>query len=587
MNIFVLRWSKDGGADPAAATAALARLLAALPFDLGGGIETWVAPDGRVAAAWASHDPEVVGGVAYAQADADSLGLFSGRPITWASGRADGRSPLDPTHYLGPAAGWAPPLDGRAAAASARAGRLEVWSDPLGAYPLYVVETSGGCWISNNPELLRDIAGSREMDRRALASLAGGGWPLDGDPVWSHVRRLAPGLRSFGTDARLPNPRPALGGGLDPEAAANTLVETVRALADWPGRPSVVPVTGGRDSRVILAAARATGIEFTATTGGDADDEDVLIGAELARWAGVPHTLIEPDPGGDMWTQPRRAAQTLMLTCAGTASLADAAGFPLTSRTGALPLWHTGQGGEIGRAYYPARRGRTRAVRALERAFTGRRPGRRPPLNSRGARLVRSRVEAWADEQLAAGARASDLADLFYLTRRMGTWAGPTHGAVEWVRDSTSALWSARVVPHLLAPARREREAERFHREVLALLAPELLELPLAGGGWRSGSAARRRAERAARLARRAAGEARGRLGRQTGPAAPDAVDSGTDPFSAVRELVAAALANGNHPVFDVVDRTHVARLLATASPDTMRRYYVWRVATVVLADAE
>ena len=587
MNIFVLGWSREGAADTAAATAALERLLGALPFELGGGIETWLAPDGRVAAAWAAHTPAVVGEITYAHADRDSLGLFSGRPITWANGGADGRSPLDPTHYLGSAAGWAPALDGRAAAASAGPGRLEVWSDPLGAYPLYVVETSSGCWISNNPELLREMTGSRELDRTALAGLLGGGWPLDGNPVWSRVRRLAPGLRSFGTEATLPSQQPVLGGGLDPGAAANTLVETVRALADWPGRPNVVPVTGGRDSRVILAAARAAGIAFTTTTGGDPGDEDVLVGAQLARWAGVPHSLIEADPGGDVSSQPQRAAQALMLTCGGTASLADAAGFPLTSRPGALPLWHTGQGGEIGRAYYPARRSRMGAIRALERAFTGRRPGRRPPLSSRGAALVRSRLENWADEQLADGAGASDLADLFYLTRRMGTWAGPTHGAVEWVRDSTSALWSSRVVPHLLAPSRSEREAERFHREVLGLLAPDLLELPLAGGGWRRGGMARRRAGRAVRLAGRAAGEVTGRLGRRPGPAAPGAASAGADPFDAVRELVADALANGDHPVFDVVDRKQVARLLAMASPDTMRRYYVWRLATVVLADVE
>jgi hypothetical protein len=575
LNIFVVRWARDGAADVAALAAALDNLLTALPFKLGSGTGTWVAPDGRVAAAWSSHAPELVGGVAYARADTNSLALFSGRPITWANGTADGRSPLDPAHYLGPAAGWAPALDGRAAAVSASAGRLEVWSDPLGSYPLYVLDEEGGCSISNSPELLRALAGSRELDRTALAGLIGGGWPLDGEPIWSRVRRLPPELRSFGTNAALPPQRPALGTGFDPDAAAATIVEAVRALADWPGRPNVVPVTGGRDSRVVLAAARAAGLDFTATTGGDPDDEEVRIGAELAHWAGVPHELIAPDPGGNMWSQPQRAARTLMLTCAGTATLADAAGFPLAPRPGPLPLWHTGQGGEIGRAYYPARRGRARAVRALERAFTGRRLGRRPPLNARGAELVRSRIEGWADEQLAAGARPRELADLFYLTRRMGTWAGPTHGAVEWVRDSTSVLWSSRVVPHLLAPTRREREAEQFHREVLARLAPDLLELPFAGDGWRSASAAGRSAARARRLARKVVGELR---------PAPKETDSGADPFAAVRELVAIGAADREHPVFDVLDGESVAELLRGSPADTMRRYYVWRLATVLLA---
>ena len=587
MNIFVVGWSDDGDADAAAAAGALQRLLGALRFRLGP-IATWVAPDGRVAAAWASHEPELVGGIAYTRADGDALGMFSGRPITWTGTRADGRAPLDPAHYLGPAAYWAPSLDGRAAAVSAAAGRLEIWSDPLGAYPLYILESGHRSWISNNAEVLRHIADSREMDRTALAALVGGGWPLDGSPIWSRVRRLAPGLRCFGTDTGLPVPRPELGGGLDADAATDALLEALRALADWPGRPNVVPVTGGRDSRVVVAGARAADIEFTTTTGGARDEADVLIGAELARWAGVQHTLIEPDPAGDMWSRPRRAARTLMFTSGGTANLADAAGFPLSPRAGPLPLWHTGQGGEIGRAYYPSRRGRRRAVRALERAFTGRRPGRRPPLNARGSRLVRDRIEAWADTQLAAGARPEDLADLFYLTRRMGTWAGPTHGAVEWVRDSTSPLWSRRVVPHLLAPSRREREAERFHREVLVRLAPELLDLPLAGGGWRGGGALRHRSRRARRLGRRAADELRDKLSRSDDSAPPEGVDAAADPFNTVRDLVAAAVEGSQeHAVFDVLDQSRLDELLKSSSADTMRRYYVWRLATVLLPDGE
>jgi hypothetical protein len=587
MNIFVLGWSKDGGADPAAAAAALERLLAALPFDLGRGVETWAPPGGRVAAAWASHAAKAVGGVEYAHTHDDSLALFSGRPIAWVDGEADGRSPLDPGYYAGPAEDWASALDGRAAAVSAAPDRLEVWSDPLGSYPLYVLETDNGSWVSNNAELLRDMSGSREMDPTALAGLIGGGWPLDGHPVWSRVRRLAPGLHSFGTDSALPKPRARLGGGLDADAAARTVVDAVRALADWPGRPNVVPVTGGRDSRVVLAAARAAGIDFTATTGGALDDEDVRIGRELARWAGVEHSLIGADPGGDIWSQPSKAASTLMRTSAGTASLADASGFPLSSRPGVLPLWHTGQGGEIGRAYYGARRSRPRAIRELERAFTGHRPGREPPLNARGAKLVRERVEAWADDQLTGGARPRDLADLFYLTRRMGTWAGPSHGAVEWIRDSTSPLWSRAVVQHLLAPSRRGRESERFHREVLGVLAPELLELPLGDGGWRSGSATRRRLKRAARLSRRAGGEVRARVPKRSQPAPTDQGAVAADPFDRIRELVSAAAAGEEHPVFEIVDRSSVEQLLATPSLDTMRRYYVWRLATVLLADIE
>src|SRR5438045_9764015 len=81
---------------------------------------------------------------------------------------------------------------------------------------------------------------------------------------------------------------------------------------------------------------------------------------------------------------------------AGTACLADAAGFPLGPVDGPLPLWHSGQGGEIARGYYGPVRSmgrrspRGELVERLYAAFTARRPGREAPLNPTGARLVRA-----------------------------------------------------------------------------------------------------------------------------------------------------------------------------------------------------
>src|SRR5438067_675793 len=48
-----------------------------------------------------------------------------------------------------------------------------------------------------------------------------------------------------------------IGAGFDARRAAADLVETLRALNDWPGRPGVVSLSGGRDSRIVFAAACA------------------------------------------------------------------------------------------------------------------------------------------------------------------------------------------------------------------------------------------------------------------------------------------------------------------------------------------
>jgi hypothetical protein len=458
-------------------------------------------------AAWIAHGDEYV----YAGDDGE-IAMYSGRPISTSGNPLDARFWLDPHD-----------VDGRYVGVRVVGGEVTVFADPLGAYPVYRRRDGA---VSNNAFALREDSSMR-MD--VLASLLGGGWSLSGDPVWEGVERIRV-------------EPPAVGGGdFDPDRAADILVDTVRALADWPGRPSVVPVTAGRDSRLVLAAALGAGIEFETTTGGEPGHPDVEIGQQLARVAGVPWKPIEDDPYGSVESDWRRAAELLWLTTSGTASLGDAAGFPHGPRPGPLPLWHSGQGGEIARHYYGTGDG---DADLLYRRYVGRRPGRAELLNDDGERLLREQVRAFARET-----RPEDMRDLFYLHVRMGTWAGPTHGSVEFVRDTTAPLWSKRLLPDLWAGR------GRFHDEVLRRLAPQLVDVPY---------------ERTPSLARKAVAALRRRL------RPPD------DPFTRILpEIREAVLAQPQHVAWQVLNRDRVEQLLASAPPDTMSRYYVWRLATV------
>ncbi|HEX8065368.1 MAG TPA: hypothetical protein VF520_02445 [Thermoleophilaceae bacterium] len=599
MNLFLLGWWSEGTGDVAAAERELRRLLDLLPFLPGRPVETWAAPSGTLVAAWVSHGPEQTGGVRYVHAERDRLALFSGRPIRWVGEReADGRGPLDPASYLEPAERWAADLDGRFAAVryddSDRT--LEVVSDALGAYPVYEATVGGSRWISNSAEAVRGTIGRRDAAPGVLAPLLGGGWSLSGDPVWLGVsrmtygciRRLRPGRPAERADL-LPSARiaPMLGAGLDPERAGELLVAGTAALADWPGRPSVVPVTGGRDSRLVLGAALRAGLSFEATTGGDEASPDVRVGRLLAGAAGVPHSILAHDPHGSVWDDWRRAAAIVELTSSGTATLADAAGFPLGPRDGPLVLWHSGQGGEIARAYYGDGDGlgRDALVDRLTRAFLGRRPGRADVLNDAGRAIVREQVGDWVDAQLGAGIAALDVPDVFYLRRRMGTWAGPGHGCVEYVRDTTSPLWSRRLLPDELGAPAADRARHLFHLRVLERIAPELVDVPFEDGRpWPARrSAVAARAERARTLAGKAAAEARrraaGRLPRGGGGGG-----GVPDPFARVlAEVRETVLSKPGHQAWAVLDRPRVEGLLSSpaAGLDTMSRYYVWRLATV------
>jgi len=564
VNLFLVGWRANDGA--VTAEGALTRLLRELPFFPGRPVETATAS--MAAAAWVRHD----GDLAYAQIEPDSFALFSGRPFRWTDdAAAEGRAPIDARFFLESADRWADAIDGRFVSVAYRDRTLEVVTDPVGAYPVYEATVDGTRWFSNSAAALRELTGDTGLRLDSVAGLVGGGWPLDGHPVWNGVERVEPGtalrLTPDGETRRRLLPSEDLarlpGRGLDPEQAARRLAAATAALADWPDRPNVVPVTAGRDSRVVLAGALGARLEFESVTGGAPDEPDVRIGRELATAANVAHSLIPADPHGNMWSDHRRAARIVRLTSGGTATLADASGFPLGHRDGPLPLWHSGQGGEIGRAYYGSGEGLDAAglTRRLYDAFTARRPHRHEPLSPAGRDVVERQLRSWVDCQLEAGVAPTDVPDMFYVDRRMKTWAAPTHGCVEYVRDTTSPLWSRRVVADLLAPPAAARARAAYHEAVLALLAPKLADVPYAGGP--SG------------LAGKVARELRRRLRRRR-PA--------SDPFEPIladtREQVLAA---ASHPAWDVLDRGRCETLLSrpAASLDEMSRYHVWRLATL------
>ena len=584
MNLFVVGWGP--GADVAEAESALGRLLERLPFFPGRPVETWAAD--TAAAAWVCHD-----GLPYATESGGSLALFSGRPFRWTEDdEADGRGPADARFFLEPADLWTETIDGRfvSVAYHQTEKALELVTDPVGAYPLYEAKVNGARWFSNSAAALHELAGDKGLRLESLAGLLGGGWPLDGNPMWSGIERVEPGTvvrLTDGTEERRPvqpaEPVHMPGRELDAEAAARRLTAATTALADWPGRPNVVPVTGGRDSRLVLAAALAAGLDFEGATGGAPDEPDVRIGQKLCAAAGVPHSLLPADPHGNMWTDHQRAAAVVRLTGGGAATLADAAGFPLGQLDGPLPLWHSGQGGEIGRGYYGQSGARDRAALTawLYDAFTARRAHRRELLSDAGRDIVEGQLQAWVEAQLESGVRPADVPDMFYVDQRMARWAAPTHGCVEYVRDTTSPLWSRRVMADLLAPSPSDRAGAAYHRRVLALLAPQLAQVELAGG--RRWDASAGRLARARVLAGKAAREAVRRVrtkGERNGPRPLTRTDP-LDPILAdVREQ---ALAAESHPAWDVLDRDRCEALLTrpAAALDEMSRYHVWRLATV------
>jgi hypothetical protein len=279
-------------------------------------------------------------------------------------------------------------------------------------------------------------------------------------------------------------------------------------------------------------------------------------------------------PGGDRLSDPRRAKEVLWALTGGTATLANGAGFPLAPWTLPRPLWHSGQGGETARRVY----GDATDADALLRTFLARRPGRPDLLTDEARALVHAELARFVNE---ADAAPDDLPDLFYLRRRMGTWAGPTHAAVEPIRDVTSILWSRRMAPHLLAGSPADRRRERFHRTVVAELAPQLADLP-----FQDGSSWDDRTPATVARAWQVAGKVRRELARRGAALRPPAPAAGPAPPDPREHLLAITRdATLDHPVMELLVRRDVEALFALPPDglDEWRWHQVWRLATLTL----
>ena len=409
---------------------------------------------------------------------------------------ADGRTPLDPRSYLETAESWSDRLDGRWVVAryDETNATLEICTDALGAYHVFTAGEGPVRWFSNNAALLGTLVGARTLDPLVPASLVACGFSLGGRPLWREVRRLPRGVlhrfRREDTEERrelLPTSSIShfIESGFDRDSAAKTLVSAVQALSDWPARPILVPLSGGRDSRLVFAAALNAGIEFEPHIMASGETPDVQAARLVAESAGRSLRVLASHRDVSI----RESARILRLTAPGTLSLdlaRSALNRPGQSTTQAsedvaLAIIHTGHGGELAKAHYGAggRLGGGLLARGLYRQLTTILP--KPPLSREGRQLIKEHLRRWVQDQLGAGVPPSHLPELFYLVDRESSLVGASHGFDEYMADLTSPLWSPRLLPHLYGLPAPDRARELFHFHVLGVLAPGLERLPFVG----------------------------------------------------------------------------------------------------------
>ena len=373
-----------------------------------------------------------------------------------------------------------------------------VLTDRVGGLHAYIVETAGCVVVCTSSIVLAALAGA-ELDPVAVRELLASHSVFEARSMFTGVSKLPPatcvslsGGRETGrhrwwnlADAMWD--RSVMRG--NARLLGDAVVEAVSALLAGFERP-LFDLTGGYDSRNLLAAALAGGHRVSTVVNGRDGDGDVVAAGRIAREFGLDHR--HQQPGRELrlatWADLRAAA----LLGDGECNVVDYAPVVIgQSHTAAeFDVTVNGSFGEVCRGYWWD--------------LLGVWPGRRRPIDASRFAMRRFATHAWADRMTAdrypdtaadhftrvierAVADTNGMpntagADAAYIVLRMQRWSGRIVSLTSRIRPCAAPFMFARPLEAALSAPPRRRLFGRMAPRVVTYLNPRLASLPLEKG---------------------------------------------------------------------------------------------------------
>jgi asparagine synthase (glutamine-hydrolysing) len=510
-----------------------------------------------------SHDAGVGDGIERAPATGGWAAVL-GNPSSAALAGVDARAVPRRVLELGAGAldALSPPF---ALALRERAGGpVHVAVDRCGIQHLYVREGGDGLvWLSSSLLALMALGGT--VDEDAVAEWLGAGHFVSERTIVREVRKVGAGTRlRLDADGCTTESRWRAGApdGATDAAYRDTLLAAIRDRHHEP--LTVAELTGGLDSRLVLAGRIAAGLPATSWTIGDPRSAELRTVARLQRIAGFDHIAATMDPARP--PGPADLVREMHRLSDGEVNALEYA--PLLHAFGQVAgRWHvslSGAGGETGRGYYYAALGGdgvdldtlTHKLASATGAAvaTLARPDRLAPL--RGA----------LEELLASSGleHPANRLEEVYLRGRMQRFAGRNTSTTGYFFRQALPFFDNAVVAASLGldPSRKAQGA--VMRDAVAAWAPALAAVPLDSGmsvAARSWAHPVTQARWAAAMGRKAAKRYGGAPGRRIAGRPPvpwDAVRAD----GALQDLVRDTLLAPDRRTDGLLDRAAVNRLV-------------------------
>ena len=374
-------------------------------------------------------------------------------------------------------------------------GKAAIAIDRFGLYPAVVQSDANGIAIASDlATMLRHRPEFADrVDHEALIALLGLGQCLGTRTPWRDVRHLPGGslfTRAPGRRGQIAE-RPALklsDWPRSPDQALDRLIDAVgRRFKAAPD--TMIPLSGGLDSRLLLACAVAAGHRPETFSYGAPASADLRIAAAVAEQAGCAFSAGTIDLETDSWMVSRIAR-------AGGGEVAVHHGHAIPGAR-ALPQFHgrpvlTGTGSETFRSFYYERgmpgmsalgsgllcsRLRPQAVRWAVEHIAGDRLARLSSLSPELAKPIETELLGRIGETLDA---ASDLArglDAVYLDLRVGRFVAAGQQLLNRFHPRMHPFLDEAVVKGLSGLPARWKLGARFHRWAIQTLAPHLADV--------------------------------------------------------------------------------------------------------------
>lgn len=372
-----------------------------------------------------------------------------------------------------------------------------IQNDPLGISTLYYRETERGIWFCSNPLILGEISEIRaSIDFAALGQY----WlltnPFGNVVPLSGVSKLGPGTKLKVTRTGItlqespwtPNVNDSNSGTFD--AFCDDAISSMTNLAG--GRKISVGLSGGLDSRVLLALLMKSGASFQCHVHGPEDEPDVIISKAVAETARAEHHYIDDsNPEGPLIIDYIKRYSGASFGCRVAWDAATLRVFEQLAEQNVVLI--DGGYGEICRRhlmnriwYSPVGRMalyRNDISRILPFMMAPKPSIFTAEIHKLMQRDLHSSLEqAWLRMRSLKLPAMEDTLDLFVMHHRMHHLAGPVQRLLDETLPGTMPLADPAALQNVFTMPIHQRRRSRMFREIIHRFAPELEKHPLAQG---------------------------------------------------------------------------------------------------------